>query len=289
MRQIAIIIPSLNSPLIGQVVTAVCQQTGIDQVTEILVVGQDAAGLLRQNDLVRLMDTGKPVSAGAARNWGIQMTQADLLIFLDSDCLPQPGWLAAHLAAHQAGHRVVGGGVLPQGENYWHLSYNLTLFHETVSLAPAGERPYFPTLNLSVDRVVIQDVGLLDASLERGQDVEWTTRMRRQGYLPYFCPEAAIYHAHNRTTLAAVWRDCARSGYYMRQVRLHHPEMLAAPGLLRYRGWVLGLSPWIAAWATWRIVRERPSMFRQYWRTLPAIYLTKMAWCWGASRREPPL
>lgn len=288
MTQIAIIIPSLNSPLIGQVVTAVTQQADIDQVAEIVVVGKDEAGLLPANGLARLIDTGKPVSPSEARNWGIRETAADILIFLDSDCLPQPDWLAAHLTAHRAGHSVVGGGVLPQGENYWHLSYNLTLFHETFSTAEAGMRPYFPTLNLSVAREVIDAVGLLNPLLKRGQDVEWTTRMRQQGYQPYFCPEAAVYHAHNRISLTAVWRDCARSGYYMRQIRLQHPEMLSAPGMLRYRGVVLGLSPLIATWATWRIVRERPSTFARHWRTLPAIYLTKIAWCWGASRRQPP-
>lgn len=285
---VSIIIPSLNSPIIHQVVVAILQQSCADAISEVLIVGRDEARLIPENSRVQLIDTEVPVPPAKARNIGIQASGGTLLVFLDSDCLPQPGWLAGHLEAHKVGHHIVGGGVMPAGSNYWHLSYNLTMFHETFSTNTAGKRDYFPTLNLSIDRQVIDEVGLLNETLERAQDIEWTTRMREAGYQPYFCPKAAVFHQHNRSKLLAVWRDCARSGYYMRQVRLTHNDALQAPSILRYRGMVLLLSPGIAAWATWRILRTRPSTFRVNWRTIPAIYLTKLAWCWGASRANPP-
>ena len=39
----------------------------------------------------------------AARNHGARATSAPLLVFLDDDCAPAPGFLAYHLAAHTAG------------------------------------------------------------------------------------------------------------------------------------------------------------------------------------------
>ncbi|MGB5057754.1 MAG: glycosyltransferase, partial [Candidatus Promineifilaceae bacterium] len=96
---VSIIIPSLNSPLIDQVVAALVGQAQAEVIREIVVVGKDEAGLLLVGGRVRLVDTGQPVPPGTARNLGIRAATADLLIFLDSDCLPQPGWLAAHLAA----------------------------------------------------------------------------------------------------------------------------------------------------------------------------------------------
>ncbi len=284
--QISIIIPSLNSPIIDQVLAAIDNQVMIELVTEIVVVGKDDSHLIPENGRIKLLDTGTPVPPSVARNLGIDITSAELIIFLDSDCIPQQNWLREHILAHQAGHKVVGGGVLPDGENYWHLSYNLTLFHENFSTMEAGSRDYLPTLNLSVERSVITKSGVLDETLRRGQDIEWTTRMRRAGYQPWFWPDAAIYHAHNRTTVRAVWADCAHSGFYMRQIRLQHPDLLQAPKILRYRVLVLGLSPAIAGWATWRLVRQSPATFYQQWRTLPAIYLSKIAWCWGASRPQ---
>ncbi len=146
----SIIIPSLNSPIIDRVVEAVAAQDGYGEQDEIIVVGRDEAGLLGERTAAYLIDTGQPVDASSARNRGIEAAQGDLLIFLDSDCLPQVGWLAAHRAAHAKGHEVVGGGVLPDGHNYWHLTYNLTMFHEVFSTAPAGTRPFMPTLNLSL-------------------------------------------------------------------------------------------------------------------------------------------
>jgi GT2 family glycosyltransferase len=287
MPEVAIIIPSLNSPILDQVLAAVESQAQIERVGQILVVGKDEAGLIPHRDSIQLMDTGQPIRASQARNIGLAATQAKLLIFLDSDCLPQPGWLAQHIAAHEAGHRVVGGGVVPAGHNYWHLVYNLTLFHEYLSSAPAGPRDYLPTLNLSVARAVIEQVGGLDAAIDRVEDIDWTTRMRRAGIQPYFWPAAAVYHEHNRDNLKLVWQDCAHSGYHMRWLRLRHQDMLPAPALLRWPWLVWWLSPLIAAWTTGRIFVRQPATFLRCWYTLPAIYLTKIGWCWGASRPRP--
>lgn len=283
---VSIIIPSLNSPIIDRVITAIFQQSHADSINEVIVVGRDEANLIPSNNRVQLIDTQVPVSPAKARNIGIKVCKGDLLIFLDSDCVPQENWLGGHLTAHLLGHPIVGGGVDPSGENYWHLSYNLTMFHETFSTAPAGYREYFPTLNLLIERKVIDEVGMLNEALERAQDIEWTVRMREKGYQLYFCPEAYIYHQHARTTLKAVWKDCARSGYYMRQVRLNLNSVLRSSSLLQHRRLIFIFSPVIAMWATWRVVSKRPATFRKNWRTIPAVYITKIAWCWGASKKK---
>lgn len=285
---VAVIIPSLNSPIIDQVLDRVMGQPEARQISQIIVVGKDEPGLIPDHPLVKFVDTGMPVKAPEARNMGIQASKARLLIFLDSDCLAEPGWLREHLAAHEMGHDVVGGGVAPAGSGYWSLTYNLSLFNEFYATAPAGRRAYFPTLNLSVKRPAIEAAGLLNEALPRGQDIEWTVRMAKSGCSLYFAPAATVVHAHGRTTLGDVWQDCARSGHYMRQVRLHNPDRLRAPFWLRYRWLVLLLSPLIAAAVVLRLVARRPATMLRNWYTLPAIYLTKIAWCWGASRATPP-
>lgn len=285
---VAVIIPSLNSPIIDRVIDAIGAQAGAADLADIVVVGKDAPGLLAPGGPARLLDTGDPVPPGTARNLGIAATSADLLIFLDSDCLPQPGWLAGHLAAHAAGHAVVSGGVLADGDGYWHRSYNLAMFHEIFADNPPGPRDLLPTLNLSVERRVIDAVGGLDAALRRGQDMEWTTRMRRAGFQPYFWPQAAVRHAHDRHTLRAVWRDCARSGFYSRQIRLRHSDLVPAPFFLRRRRLTLLLAPAIALATTARIVAQRRGVFRRQWTTVGALFVTKLAWAWGASRAQEP-
>ncbi|MBK9049375.1 MAG: glycosyltransferase [Chloroflexi bacterium] len=281
--RVSIIIPSLNSPLIHRVIAHLQAQTAADQIGEILIVGRDEHKLVPAGANIRLIDTGQPVNSAIARNLGIKAAQHDLLLFLDSDCLPQPDWLAHHLQAQTEGHAVVGGGVLPEGETYWSLSYNLAIFHEYFSTNPARLYPYLPTLNLSVQRHVIAQVGGLNPDLPRAHDIEWTVRMRRAGFDLYFWPAAAVYHQHNRTTFARVWQDCAHSGFYMRQIRLNHADWLPAPGWLRSRPLILLLAPFIAAGVSGKIVATRPRTFLHHWTTLPALYLTKLAWCWGAA------
>ncbi len=281
----SVIIPNLNSPILDQVLAAVLAQDGAEHVGEIWVVGQDAPGLSAGFERTHMLDPGERLNPPAARNLGIRCSAAPLLIFLDSDCIPQPGWLRAHLAAHAEGHAVTGGGVLPSGENYWSLAYNLGMFHEYLTTKPDnrrdGRRDILPTLNLSVERQVIERAGLFDESLPRAEDLEWSARARAAGFPLHFCAAAAVEHRHRRTTARAVWADCAGSGYYSRLVRLRHPKLLDAPGLLRQPGLVRLLSPAIAAWGAARAVARQPALLR-YPAQLPAIYLTKLAWSWGA-------
>ncbi len=258
-------------------------------VQAVVVVGKDDAGILQiEEPRLKFIDTGVPMLAAAARNRGIEATKDELLIFLDSDCLPQSGWLRGHLAAHEAGHLVVSGGILPSGKSYWHLVYNLTLFHPILTSQPSGARDFLATLNLSLNRAVIDQVGMMNPAINRVEDVEWTTRMRRAGIQPVFVPNAPVAHEHNRDNLKKVWLDCARSGFNMRHIRLKHADLLQAPALLRYPRLVWWFSPFIAAWATARIIWRRPKMAAKFWYALPAIYLTKIAWCWGAAQPQEP-
>jgi glycosyltransferase involved in cell wall biosynthesis len=281
----SIIIPSLNSPLIDQVVDKVLDQEGFSADDELIVVGRDDNELIKNHTGVQFIDTGQPVTAPVARNIGIDAAKGMLLVFIDSDCIPQPGWLKEHRKAHGEGYKVVGGGVLPIGDGYWHLVYNLTMFHDIFSTAPPGERPFLPTLNLSVERSVIAKVGKLDPALRKSQDLDWTTRMNEAGFRPYFWPAASIQHNHNRRTVEQVWQDAATIGKYARQVRVRHQESLNTPSIMRNRSLILFLSPLVAFYVTARIIARRPKTLLRHPETWPGIYLSKIAWCWGASRK----
>lgn len=287
-QSLTVIIPSLNSPVIDKVLAVVLEQVSSRANSNIVVVGLDEASLIPDHEAITFIDTKVPVLAAVARNRGIAATEAEILVFLDSDCLPAANWLSEHIKAQTAGHPVVSGGIEPAGDNYWHLVYNLTLFHEILSVNPPGPRDFLATLNLSIHHTIIDNIGGMDETIDRVEDVEWTTRMRKAGIQPYFWPKALVYHRHNRLTMKAVWDDCAISGFYMRRLRLQYSDWLQAPQLLRHKRLVLVLSPLIAAWVTAGIVFRRSLFLSKFPQTIPAIYMTKVAWCWGASRPTPP-
>jgi len=54
------------------------------------------------------------VGAVAARSLGVDRAQGDVLAFTDSDCRPDPEWLAAGVAAIDRGADLVAGPTLPQ-------------------------------------------------------------------------------------------------------------------------------------------------------------------------------
>jgi hypothetical protein len=213
--------------------------------------------------------------------------QAPVLAFIDADCVAADDWLERLLDAHAAGHPIVGGGVAFAGRPYAALCYNVTMFHDFLATSPAGERRNLGSLNLLVDRSVLPIVGPMDERLRRGQDTEWSLRMRRCGYRLHFEPMAVVTHAPDVRTVGAVWRAWVASGRYNGWIRGQYRDVIPVPPLYDRPALLLALSPAIALAVTARIFVVSPGLLR-YAHTVPVVYATKVAWCLGASRRTPP-
>ena len=222
------------------------------------------------------------VGASTARNIGIEEAKSEWLTFIDSDCIMLPGWAEA-LAPHLADRpKAIGGGVAFRLHIYWQLVYNISMFHEFLAQLAPSQRRYLPTLNLTVHRDVIRDTGLLDERLTRGQDVDWTIRMALAGYELHFEPRAAILHYPQRIDLYTVIRYWYLTGYFSIRNRLQHADYLGTPAFMGSSLALRALSPALAAYATVSMFAGLPNTVR-YWHTVPAVYLTKLAWCLGAA------
>lgn len=288
---LSVIIPTLNDPLIRDVVVRISDELSTlapeRYSSEIIVVGRDEPRRLEDQRDIRFIDTQEPVGASVARNLGIQAATGEWILFVDSDCLVQPRWAGAMVERLAAGEDVVGGGVTFATNSYWPLVYNLSMFHEFLSSRNAREMRYLPTLNLAVKRPVIDDVGVMNEELKRGQDIDWTIRMVLAGYRLFFEPAAAVCHQPSRSGLAIVWRYWIRSGYYNSRNRQKYEDYYQTPWFLSYP-WIMRLlSPLIAFIVTGRIFLRSPE-YLKFLSTIPGIYMTKLAWCLGASMAEEP-
>jgi mycofactocin glycosyltransferase len=149
----------------------------------------------------------RPVSGGPgiARNTGLAQVTSDLIAFLDSDCVPEPGWierLAAHLAdpaVAAAAPRIVPLSAGPGwASRYTAACSCLDLGDQAARVAPGSRVGYVPTAALVVRRAALLGVarpaGVFDPGLRWGEDVDLIWRLHDGGWRIRYEPAAQVGH-----------------------------------------------------------------------------------------------
>jgi glycosyltransferase involved in cell wall biosynthesis len=139
----------------------------------------------------------------AARNHGLDIARGEILVFTDSDCLPEPGWLAAGVGelVSDPGAGIVGGRVelraadpgRPTAVELYELLWG---FPQEAYIT--AER-YSVTANLFTRRDVVDQVGPFNPALKSGGDREWGGRVARAGYQIRYAPGAVVGHPARRS------------------------------------------------------------------------------------------
>jgi GT2 family glycosyltransferase len=151
-----------------------------------------------------------------ARNRGAVASTGDVLVFLDADCLPAPGWLPRLLAAHDAGATVVGGALdLPGGLSPTARCDYYCGWYHVHSKRPAGEVPNHPPGNLSVRRDVFASTsGFTEQQpvAYAHEELAWQAEVLGRGGRIVFDPRAIVYH-YNRPGIRNLLRRNYRWGF----------------------------------------------------------------------------
>jgi GT2 family glycosyltransferase len=170
---------------------------------------------------VRVVEVSRPGGAAAARNAAAAAARASVLAFLDSDVVPDPGWLAAGLQVLVGEGRtgaVEGATVVRDRAGIGPFT------HQTENLA--GGR--FPACNLFVRRQAFEDVGGFDvgfagAGFPFREDSDFAFRLLDRGWLIPFAAHAVVDHPPLEGSYSLPLRLARRYRHDLR-LRLRHPR-----------------------------------------------------------------
>lgn len=275
----SIVIPNLDSPLVGQTLAALQSQSLDPESLQILVVGRDAPGRVPRDGSVRFIKSEQPLGAGAARNLGVQAADSQKILFTDADCRPAADW-AEQLVGALDHSPVAGGSVrFSLTGNRWAVADNIASFHELLADRTAGSDGTQPvgSLNLGVQRQAWDQVGPFDEDLITSEDYDWILRARAQDLEVYFEPAAVVEHADVRADRQALERHAAWYGRHFNAFCGKHPGVFASGPTWRSRRRLAATrlpKSWISSL---QIFLDHPQL-RPAWRALPGVVAFKMAW-----------
>lgn len=232
--------------------------------------------------LLRRAENGGP---GAARNTGVMVVTTPIVVFVDSDCVPRPGWLD-RLLPHFADPAV--GAVAPRIVPHEHSGTWLGRYEGACSTLDMGPRegivspgtrvPYVPTAALVVRTAALGD-GFAE-ELRAGEDVDLVWRLAAAGWRVRYEPAAAVGHRH-RIRLRPWFTRRAHYGTSAAVLELRHPGSVRP----------LAISGWTAlAWLA--VLARRPGAGVLVTATATALLARRIALVtgerWPVPEYRPP-
>jgi glycosyltransferase involved in cell wall biosynthesis len=179
----------------------------------------------------------------AARNAGVNNAFGDVVIILDDDMEPTPGFVAAHLAAHAAGERKAVMGPVPVAISetmsapsaYVGDKFNRHLERLARGGGPTTARD-FSGGNLSVPRDVLLGIDGFDERFTQygNEDVELSLRLGAAAVPIVFEPTAVATQRYDKT-FTALAADTVAKGRTAVQLARMHPEVRAQLKLGEWR------------------------------------------------------
>jgi len=138
--------------------------------------------------------------ASAARNTGIRHARGAVVAFTDADCTVEPQWLSEIVLPLRDLNVGIAGGPILSIQPCNRIEQFGERIHDHRS-AIESTSPSAITMNWASRRSVLEEVGLFDESLRRGQDFDLARRIRMSGYRLVYCREAVVHHRNENTLL----------------------------------------------------------------------------------------
>jgi mycofactocin glycosyltransferase len=207
--------------------------------------------------------------ASAARNTGLRVATTPVVAFLDSDCLPSPGFpgeLLAHLEDPAVG-MVAPRIVSPAAQRGRIAEYErghsaLDMGAQPSLVRPFGRVWYVPSAAMVARRDAL-GAGF-DEGLDIGEDVDLVWRLHDAGWQTRYDPRVTVAHAH-RIEPIAWYRRRVFYNSSVAALRVRHPARLPVmyltpPAAAAWSAALVGRPEVIAALAAVRAARRRKAL-----------------------------
>lgn len=238
----------------------------------------------------RLASVWQPNQGRArARNAGVRLARGRLIVFMDDDMEPIPGFLRAHCAAHPDGSRravvgpvpIVADPAAPPVVQYRAAGMTAHLRRLAEPDYKLGFRDIY-TGNLSLPHDVLREVGGFDETftLYGHEDYELALRLVKAGVELSYSPDALAYQHYDKD-FAGLARDSVARGQTAVLFARKHPDVATSPKLAGRqagspasqlaRGFMLWVSGWVPRFPEWAIAgmtwleRRRPRRLYKYY------------------------
>lgn len=222
--QVSIIIPAHNA----EATLAECLEACLAQTcpeTEIVVVDDgstDATSRIARQYPVHYIRQEQSGPA-AARNCGAREAQGAFLVYTDSDCVPETGWVEHLLERFDEDTAAVGGTYTNAEAGNLLADFvheEIMMRHETFT----SEVDFLGSFNVAYRREAFETAGGFDEDFKAasGEDNDLAYRLQEYGRLR-FAPEARVAH-HHPTRLGPYLRTQGRHGFWRVKLYTKHPK-----------------------------------------------------------------
>lgn len=269
--RVSIIIPVFNDlHAIQLTVDALRNQTAEREDFEVIIVDNGSTDgsvewLQQQSDIIYLSETSHLGSPYSCRNRGVEVAKGELIVLLDSTCIPALDWVESGLNYYKDTAEVLFGGCvkfnfeghMTVGKLYDSIT-NVQMEHSITQQQKAK------TANLWVHGQVLQDMGKFREGVRSGEDVRWTKHCTDNGIHLGYSEQTKVYK-FARGTMALLTKQ-VRVG--KGQMRLWRARSEAKSQFIKSLKKVLPISP-----KTMKVLMTRNKDVEYSWHLVLRLYV----------------
>lgn len=237
----SIIVPVYNRPdEVDELLESLCSQTLQD--FEVIIVEDGSQKPCKDvcDKYANILDLHyylkENSGPGQSRNYGVERTQGEYVIILDSDVVLPTGYLEA--VNSSLGDEIAAFG----GPDAAHpsftpvqkaISYSMTSFFTTGGIRGGKAKldKFYPrSFNMGIRRDVYLQLGGF-SKMRFGEDIDFSYRIVEAGYMPRLFPDAWVWHKR-RTDFRKFFRQVYNSGIARINLEKRHPGTMKLVHLL---------------------------------------------------------